>query len=60
MATLTDLVSDDAFEWRPVHEEVLAQIKRLGNKTAVLRPISYTSQAPIFLFIDVFKVGVGA
>jgi hypothetical protein len=60
MAPLTDLVSEDGFEWRPVYEEALAQIKWLISEMLVLRPISYTSGELIFLFIDASKVGGGA
>jgi hypothetical protein len=59
MVPLTDLVTENGFEWRPVHEEVLAQIKRLVSKMPVLRPISHTSRELIFLFTDTFKVGAG-
>jgi hypothetical protein len=59
MALLTDLVSEDGFEWRPVHREVGAQIKRLASETTVLRSISYTLGKPIFLFTNPSKVGAG-
>jgi hypothetical protein len=42
----------------PVHEEVLVQIKGLASKTPILKPISYTSGKPIYLFTDISKVAV--
>jgi hypothetical protein len=60
MTPLTDLVSEDRFEWHPVNREVLAQIKRPASEIPVLRPISYTSGELIFLFTDASKVGVVA
>jgi hypothetical protein len=60
MALLTDLLSEDGFQYCPVREEVLEQIKRLTSETPVLRPISHTLGEQIFLFTDVSKVGPGA
>jgi hypothetical protein len=60
MAPLTQLVSEDRVEWRPIHEEAIAQIKRLASETPVLRPISHTPGQSIFLFTDTSKVGAGA
>jgi hypothetical protein len=60
MALLTDLISEDGFEWHPIYEDGLAEIKRLGSEISVLRPINYTSGEPIFLFTDSSKVGAGA
>jgi hypothetical protein len=57
MVPLTDLISEDGFEWHPVYEEALAQIKKLASETPVLRPINYSLGKPIFLFTDASKVG---
>jgi hypothetical protein len=59
MAKLLDLISEDGFEWHPIHEEALVQIKRLAKEIPVLRPISYTSRELIFQFTNAFKVGAG-
>jgi hypothetical protein len=59
MVAMTDLISEDGFKWHPVHEELLAQSKRLGSETPVSRLISYTSGELIFLFTNAFKVGAG-
>jgi hypothetical protein len=39
MAALADHIVENGLEWHPVHEEALAQIKRLASETPVLRPI---------------------
>jgi hypothetical protein len=60
MALLTDCASENGFEWCPVHEEALGQVKKVASKTLVLRPMSYTSGEPIFLSTNASKVGAGA
>jgi hypothetical protein len=59
MIPLTDLISEEGFEWCPVYEEGLAQIKRLARKIPVLKPFSYTLGEQIFLFTNASKVGAG-
>jgi hypothetical protein len=60
MTPLTDLVSEEKFEWHPVREEVLARIKKLPSERRVLRPLSYSIEESIFLFTDTSNVGAGA
>jgi hypothetical protein len=60
MALLTDLISKARFKWYPAYEDVLGQIERLASETPVLRPVSYNSGEPIFLFTNPSKVAAGA
>jgi hypothetical protein len=60
IAPLADLITENRFQWHPVHKETLAQIMWLASKRPVLRPIADTSGKRIFLFTDAFKVGAGA
>ena len=59
-ARLSDLLSQNEFEWRPLHEEAFQQIKMLTRSVTTLRPIDYQSPHPIYLFTDASKVGAGA
>ena len=57
---LSDLLSQNEFEWRPLHEEAFQQIRTLTKSITTLRPIDYQSRHPIYLFTDASKVGAGA
>jgi len=59
-APLSDLLSQNEFEWRPLHEEAFQQVKHLAKNITTLRPIEYQSHHPIYLFTDASKVGAGA
>ena len=59
-APLSDLLSQNEFEWRPLHEEAFQQIRTLTKSITALRPIDYQSPHPIYLFTDASKVGAGA
>ena len=59
-APLSDLLSQNEFEWRLLHEEVFQQIKHLAKNITTLRPIDYQSPNPIYLFTNASKVGAGA
>ena len=60
-APLSDLISQDVFEWRPLHEEVFQQVKPVAKETILLRPITYEQVAyPVYLITDASKVGAGA
>ena len=59
-APLSDLTSQEEYEWRPLHEEAFQQVKRLANETLPLRPIDYKSTDTVYLITDASKVGVGA
>jgi len=59
-APLSELVSPNQFEWRPLHEEAFQQVKPLANNFTTLRPIDYQSHHPIYLFTDASKGGAGA
>ena len=51
-APLSDLLSQNEFEWRPLHEEVFQQVKHLDKNITTLRPIDYQSRHPIYLFTN--------
>jgi hypothetical protein len=57
---LSDLISQEVFEWHPIHEEAFKQVKRLAENTPILRPLDYESPDPIYLFTDASQVGAGA
>ena len=57
---LSDLLSQNEFEWRPLHEEAFPQIRTLTKSITTLRPIDYQSPHPIYLFTDASKVGARA
>jgi len=60
LAPLSDLTSQEVFEWRPLHEEAFQQVKRLASTTIPLRPVNYSSPETIYLITDASKVGAGA
>ena len=57
---ISDLVSQNEFEWRFLHEEGFQQVKDSGKYITTLRPIDYQSRQPIYLFTDACKVEAGA
>ena len=59
-APLSDLLSQNEFDWRPLHEEAFQQIRTLTKSITTLRPIDYQSPHSIYLFTDTSKVGAGA
>ena len=61
-APLSDLLSQNEFEWRPLHEEAFQQIKHLAKNINTFYPIAsdYQSPPPIYLFTNASKVGAGA
>ena len=59
-APLSDLLSQNEFEWRPLHEEAFEKIRTLTKSITTFRPIDYQSPHPIYLFTDASKVGAGA
>jgi len=59
-APLSDLLSQNEFEWRSLHEEAFQQVKHLAKNITTLRPIDYQSRHPIYRFTDASKVGAGA
>jgi len=59
-APLSGLLSQNEFEWRPLHEEAFQQVKHLAKNFTTLRPIDYQSRHPIYLFTNASKVGAGA
>jgi len=58
--SLSDLLSQNEFEWRPLHVEAFQQVRHLAKNIITLRPIDYQSRHPIYLFTDASKVGAGA
>ena len=40
-ALLSDLLSQNESEWRPLHEEAFQQIRTLTKSITTLRPIDY-------------------
>ena len=59
-APLSDLLSENEFEWRPLHEEAFQQIRTLTKSITTLCSIYYQSHHPIYLFTDASKVRAGA
>ena len=59
-APLSDLLSQNEFEWRPLHEEAFQQIRTLTKSITTLPPIDYQLTHPIYLFTDASKVRAGA
>ena len=59
-APLWDLLSQNEFKWRPLHEEAFQKIRRLTKSITTLRPINYQSPHPIYPFTDASKVGAEA
>ena len=48
-ALQADRLSQNKFQWRPLHEEVFQQVKHLAKNINTLRPIDYPSGHPIYL-----------
>jgi len=59
-AVLSDLLSQNRFEWRHLHEGAFKQVKHLAHNITRLCPIDYQSRHPIYLFTNASKVGAGA
>ena len=59
-APLSDLTSQEEYEWRPIHAEAFTQIKQLAAETIPLRPVDYNSDQTVYLVTDASKVGAGA
>ena len=59
-ALLSDLLSQNEFKWRHLHEEAFQQVKHLAKNIPTIRPIDYQSRHPIYLFTDASIVGAGA
>ena len=57
---LSDLLSQNEFEWRHLHKEAFQQINHLAKNITTLRPIDDQLPHPIYLFTDTSKVGAGA
>jgi len=53
------LLSQNEFEWKPLHEKVFQQVKPLAKSITTLRPIDYQSRHPIYLFTIPSKVDAG-
>ena len=48
------------FQWRPIHQACMDNIKILACKTPILRPIDPTKDEPIWVICDASASGVGA
>src|SRR5690606_29502543 len=60
-APLTELAGSTAtWEWRDLHTTAVNLIKQGIKGNAVVQPIKYQSQAPIYLVCDASAVGMGA
>ena len=57
-APLADRLSQNEFEWSPLHEEAFPQVKHLAQNITRLPPIDYQSHHTIYLFTDISKDGV--
>ena len=60
LAPLSDLTSQEVFEWRPLHEEAFQQVQRLASRTIPLRPVNYSSPETIYIITDASNVGAEA
>jgi hypothetical protein len=48
------------FHWRPIHQQCFDVIKRICQKTPIIRPMDPKLDEPIWLICDASKTGVGA
>jgi hypothetical protein len=48
------------FHWRPIHQQCFDMIKRICQKTPIIRPIDPKLDEPIWLICDASKTGIGA
>jgi hypothetical protein len=48
------------FFWRPIHDKCFEMIKRVCQKTPVIRPLDYNSNELVWVVCDASKTGVGS
>ncbi|HLP34462.1 MAG TPA: reverse transcriptase domain-containing protein [Amoebophilaceae bacterium] len=60
-APLTEMCgATAAWEWRPLHDTSFQQCKDLVSAGGIIKPLSYTSDEPIYLITDASTIGTGA
>ena len=60
-APLTHLCGDTTkWEWLPIHDTSLQQVKDIIGGEAILKPLDYQSQDTIYLWTDALLMGIGA
>ena len=60
-APLTRLCGDtQPFIWKDIHDESFQQIKNVISAEAILKPLDYASQEPVYLVSDESLTGIGA
>ena len=60
-APLTHLCGDTIkWQWLPIHDTSLQQVKDIIRVEAILKPLDYKLQDTIYLVTDVSLMGIGA